>query len=62
MAAAMAVTVYPVPAFCGGRSECGPKVQVLDKTGETFMIMEKPEMIQQHRMWMNPQLLQILMY
>lgn len=62
MAAAMAVTVYPVPAFAEEGQNVAQKVQVLDKTGETFMIMEKPEMIRQHRMWMNPQLLQILMY
>ena len=62
MAAAMAVTVYPVPAFAEEGQNVAQKVQVLDKTGGTFMIMEKPEMIRQHRMWMNPQLLQILMY
>ena len=63
MAAAMAVTVYPVPAFAEeGQNVAQKKYRCWIKPGETFMIMEKPEMIRQHRMWMNPQLLQILMY
>lgn len=33
MAAAMAVTVYPVPAFAEEGQNVAQKVQVLDKTG-----------------------------
>lgn len=62
MAAAMAVTVYPVPAFAEEGQNVAQKVQVLDKTGGNIHDYGKPEMIRQHRMWMNPQLLQILMY
>ena len=61
MAAAMAVTVYPVPAFAEEGQNVAQKVQVLDKTGGNIHDYGK-EMIRQHRMWMNPQLLQILMY
>lgn len=57
MAAAMAVTLYPIPAFAAesGQTAEQTQVQVQDKTGEISMIMENPEMIRQHQTWMSPQ-------
>ena len=55
MAAAMAVTLYPIPAFAVENGQAAEQIQVQDKTGETSTIMENPEMIRQHQMWMSPQ-------
>ena len=55
IAAAMAVTLYPIPAFAvenGQQSRQRYRI----KPEETFMIMENREMIRRHRMWMNLQL------
>ena len=62
MAAAMAVTLYPVPAFAEDSQNVTEKVQVLDKTGGNIHDYGKTGDDRQHRMWMNPQSLQILMY
>ena len=41
MAAAMAVTVYPVPAFAEEGQNVAQKVQVLDKTGGNIRSEER---------------------
>lgn len=57
IAAAMAVTLYPIPAFAvEKRTRQQSRQRYRIKPEETFMIMENREMIRRHRMWMNLQL------
>ena len=55
MAAAMAVTLYPIPAFAVENGQAAEQIQVQDKTGGNIHDYGNPEMIRQHQTWMSPQ-------
>ena len=56
IAAAMAVTLYPIPAFAVENGQAAEQTKVQDKTGGNIHDYGNREMIRRHRMWMNLQL------